>query len=388
MRRFFFRIVLWIIFVVAYTWAIQTPERGFGFEDVVLYVQALGYLLEDVIKLYKLGVWPALNFWLGVNCAIYVLLAIAFGYRVKDLTIAHQDGQSSEWRIRSFQWLSCAAPLVWMKLLPSFDIYPWVGTLQICFWRMLKETGAFMTLLGVLAIGFGQALSGLDVADDNRSQTGTVVHSLLQALLGSPTFDAYEDNKFQQVIYYGWAILTLILLLNILIALFNSAYEDCVEEAIDVFMAFFSAKTISAIRAPDTYVFVAPFNLIELALLPLEHVLSKTAYARLNRWVLGLLFFVPLAAIAVWETHFDTDRLKDFAELSQEAPEFEPAELDPDAWARDDEMGKRDEGTLTRVPFEQLKGRLPDIKESGTTMILEELKRLRGELAEMKKERR
>jgi hypothetical protein len=184
------------VFVIAYTWAIQTPDRGFGFEDVVLYVQALGYILEDVTKLYKLGVWPALNFWLGVNFAIYVLLAIAFGYRVKDLTIDHPDGEASEWRMRSFQYLSCAAPLVWMKLLPSFDIYPWVGTLQICFWRMLKETGAFMTLLAILAIGFGQALSGLDLADDNkRNQTEQVIHSLIQALLGSPTFDVYERGE-------------------------------------------------------------------------------------------------------------------------------------------------------------------------------------------------
>lgn len=205
--------------MIAYTWAIQTPDRGFGFEDVVLYIQALGYMLEDLTKLYKLGVWPALNFWLGVNFAIYALLAIAFGYRVKDLTVDHTDGEASEWRTRSFQFLSCAAPLVWMKLLPSFDIYPWVGTLQICFWRMLKETGAFMTLLGVLAVGFGQALSGLDVADNHRNQTEQVIHSLLQALLGSPTFDVFEENRFQMCLYYGWSILTLILLLNILIAL-------------------------------------------------------------------------------------------------------------------------------------------------------------------------
>lgn len=168
---------------------------------------------------------------------------------------------------------------------------------------------------------------------------------------------------------------------------FNSAYEDCVEEAIDVFMAFFSAKTVSAIRAPDTYVFVAPFNLIELPLLPLEHVLSRQHYARINRVVLGFLFFVPLVAIAVWETHFDEGRRKDFAELSAEGPEFSSEELDPEAWGRDDELGRKDEGTLTRVPFERLKGQLPDIKESGTTMILQQLKELRRELEEMRKGR-
>lgn len=37
--QFFFRIMLWILFIVAYTVAIQTPDRGFGLEDVVLYIQ-------------------------------------------------------------------------------------------------------------------------------------------------------------------------------------------------------------------------------------------------------------------------------------------------------------------------------------------------------------
>ena len=46
--QFIFRIILWGIFLIAYSWALQTPDRGFGIEDVVLYVQLLGYLLEEL----------------------------------------------------------------------------------------------------------------------------------------------------------------------------------------------------------------------------------------------------------------------------------------------------------------------------------------------------
>lgn len=42
---------------------------------------------------------------------------------------------------------------------------------QIVVWRMLKESAVFFTLLGLLAIGFGQALTGLDVADEARDST-------------------------------------------------------------------------------------------------------------------------------------------------------------------------------------------------------------------------
>lgn len=46
--QFFFRIILWVIFILAYSVAIQTPDRGFSIEDVVLYIQLLGYILEDL----------------------------------------------------------------------------------------------------------------------------------------------------------------------------------------------------------------------------------------------------------------------------------------------------------------------------------------------------
>ena len=35
----------------------------------------------------------------------------------------------------------------------------------------------------------------------------------------------------------------------------SSAYQECTDEAVPTFMAFFAGKTIAAIRAPDTQVF-------------------------------------------------------------------------------------------------------------------------------------
>lgn len=67
---------------------------------------------------------------------------------------------------------------------------------------MMKESAVFFTLLALMAIGFGQALSGLDVADASRDSTESetispslsfhrlnlfatvVIHSLVQGLLG------------------------------------------------------------------------------------------------------------------------------------------------------------------------------------------------------------
>ena len=48
--------------------------------------------------------------------------------------------------------------------------------------------------------------------------------------------------------------LTTIILVNILIALFGSAYSDVEENATDEYLAFFAHNTIDLIRAPDSYV--------------------------------------------------------------------------------------------------------------------------------------
>lgn len=48
-----------------------------------------------------------------------------------------------------------------------------------------------------------------------------------------------------------------LVLLNILIALYNSAYEDITDNAIDEYMALLSQKTMQFVRAPDENVFIA-----------------------------------------------------------------------------------------------------------------------------------
>lgn len=66
------------------------------------------------------------------------------------------------------------------------------GILQIVMFRMMRESLLFFTLLALLAIGFGQSLTGLDNVDTSGNgkfstfddSTETIVHSLIQGLLG------------------------------------------------------------------------------------------------------------------------------------------------------------------------------------------------------------
>ena len=48
--------------------------------------------------------------------------------------------------------------------------------------------------LFLLALGFMQALTGLDIADSDRDSTVSVARSLFEGLLGSPGFDLYDND--------------------------------------------------------------------------------------------------------------------------------------------------------------------------------------------------
>jgi hypothetical protein len=52
-----------------------------------------------------------------------------------------------------------------------------------------------------------------------------------------------------------------------------------VEDAEAQYLAFFAGKTIGMIRAPDSYVYPAPFNLVELVFIaPFECVFLRTGF--------------------------------------------------------------------------------------------------------------
>jgi len=122
----------------------------------------------------------------------------------------------------------------------------------------------------------------------------------------SPDFDGFERfaPPFGIILYYVFTFVVMVILLNVLIALYNSAYEDITGNAIDEYMALFAQKTMQFVRAPDENVFIAPFNLIELfcLVIPFEWWMSDKHYAKLNDIVMGVIYSPLLIVAAYWET--------------------------------------------------------------------------------------
>lgn len=60
---------------------------------------------------------------------------------------------------------------------------------------------------------------------------------------------------------------------------YTSHLLQVVDDAEAQYLAFFAGKTVGMIRAPDSYVYPAPFNLVEIFLIaPFEYVSSSSQY--------------------------------------------------------------------------------------------------------------
>lgn len=128
---------------------------------------------------------------------------------------------------------------------------------------------------------------------------------MANAVMQSPDFSGFDQfgHPFGLILYYLFTFIVMVVLLNILIALYNSAYEDIYDNANDEYLALFAQKTMQFVRAPDENVFIAPFNLIEVFLLalPLEWWMSRDSYERINDIVMGIIYSPLLLVAAVFE---------------------------------------------------------------------------------------
>ncbi|CAE6411686.1 unnamed protein product [Rhizoctonia solani] len=383
-----FRITLWLGFLFIYSRVIQQPieqnrqpRHPLDEWEVLLYVQALAYSIEfhKVYKILRYFTWRAFTFWRVVSLITYSLLIAAFVFRVWGL-YAPDDDQSSALKLKSFQLLSCVSPLIWMRLITVVEGFKYVGTMQICVSRMLQESTIFFVLLSILGIGFAQGMYALDAADGVTDHGTTVINTLLQALLQAPDFEQPAVSNFGLILYYMWNVATTVILLNILISLFSSAYEDITDDAEAHFMAFFAEKTIGMIRAPDNYVYPAPFNLIEIFLVaPFELVLSRKAYAKLNRRVMFVLFFVPLMFIALFEARLDTRRnvfMRHMFSATQDGEDEDPNNRNPQVT---DENGL----VISKKSFDEIVKVFPNSFLSSEATIMQELKSLRNRMEEL-----
>ncbi|KAK9460736.1 uncharacterized protein V1516DRAFT_677511 [Lipomyces oligophaga] len=295
-----------ILYLALYSGAVNTANPGGTFDPVegLLYIITLGYIADEINKFYHIGIYY-FSFWSVFNDTLYSLLVVSFIFRL--IALASPDGSHTREvnDILAYRFLAFCAPLVWSRLLLYLDTQKFFGAMLVVLKELMKESAVFFVLLIIIMVGFLQAFVGLDSADGYYDVGSMSLAYMVRSVLGSPEFEPYEffAAPFGALLNYLFTFVVSVLLLNILIALFNSAYEKVYDNAIDEFMALFAGKTLRFVRAPDENVFVPPLNLIEITMLisPFEWWMSRERYARLNDIVMLIVYSPVLAITASYE---------------------------------------------------------------------------------------
>ncbi|EPS45323.1 hypothetical protein H072_668 [Dactylellina haptotyla CBS 200.50] len=299
-----FQMFVSFIYLGLYTAAINTvnPDGDIDIVEGILYVFTLGFVMDEAAKFWKVGRWY-LGFWNVFNCILYVLLSVSFVLRCIALSEPRDTAERDRFNVLSYNFLAFSAPMFWCRVLLYLDSFRIFGAMLVILKQMFQETFIFFSLLIIIMVGFLQAFIGLDNTDAETAppMTGFIFRTMANALLQSPDFGSFDkfSPPFGMILYYIFTFVIMVLLLNILIALFNSAYEDITGNAIDEYMALFAQKTMQFVRAPDENVFLAPFNLIEVfcLIIPCEWWMSRKQYAKLNDRVLSICY-LPLLFIS------------------------------------------------------------------------------------------
>lgn len=153
-------------------------------------------------------------------------------------------------------------------------------------------------------------------------------------------------------------------------------------------MSFFASKTISMIRAPDQFVYPAPFTLIEIFFVaPLEPFVSKATYRKLNIAILTVIFSPITILVHSYERikgARNVIRLSNEstieAALAQDETHISGPDFDDDDESPSEEVKK----ILAKLPdashvskLSSVSIRESDEEQSSETVILRELQELR-----------
>ncbi|RYP42438.1 hypothetical protein DL768_010330 [Monosporascus sp. mg162] len=305
-----FQMLISIVYLCLYSGAIHSMNRNgdLDFIEILLYIFTFGFIFDELTKLYKAG-YHVLGFWNVFNSVLYSLLMVSFAVRLVAFSHSWEenDGATRRWYNElSYSFLSFTAPMFWGRLLLYLDSFRFFGAMLVVLNVMMKESVIFFALLAVVIVGFLQAFIGLDYADDMTGDASLfVVQAMANAIMQSPDFNGFErfSPPFGILLYYLFTFVVMVILLNVLIALYNSAYEDIYQNADNEYLALFSQRTMQFVRAPDENVFIAPFNLVEIfcLVIPFEWWLPRRQYERLNDAVMAVIYSPLLLCAAVFE---------------------------------------------------------------------------------------
>lgn len=210
------QIFLSLSYLVLYTGAINTVNKSAYFDpiEVILYLMTLGYIFDELTKLWKVGV-NYFSFWNAFSTTLYSLIVTSFVFRLYALSYpSHSDPATrSYYNDLSYNILAFSAPMFWGRLLLYLDTFQIFGAMILVLSTMIKESLIFFSLLLVVMVGFIQAFIGMDQVNIPNEMDATIILKVMvNTLMGGPDFDIFTNfaPPFGNLLYYIFSFVVVI----------------------------------------------------------------------------------------------------------------------------------------------------------------------------------
>ena len=208
------QLLLSFIYLGLFTAAINTinPTGRFDSTEIALYVFTLGYVCDELLKIWKAG-YHILGFWNTFNSILYFFITVSFVLRIIGLAHPLEDDLHEHYSKLSYNFLAFSAPMFWIRLLLYLDSFRFFGAMLVVLKVMMKESIIFFALLVFIIIGFLQAFLGMDLAEDNViDDTVFILQAMANALMQSPDFSGFENFSppFGIILYYCFTFVVMV----------------------------------------------------------------------------------------------------------------------------------------------------------------------------------
>eukprot|EP00741_Cyanophora_paradoxa_P004784 tig00000828_g4642.t1 len=259
--KFFLEFLFYIFLLATFTLALNWQTEGVNGADLLLLALIASFVVAESSQVLQDGWKYFFNVWNVADVIMVLIFAAYYIIRLKNVfDFSHADVVTA-YRILAFNSI-----LLWTRLLNTCDLHPTLGPLLTIIKNMATDTLTFLVVLLLVMLGFSQLIHLLiiRVLEENEQRPGDTVLLMFKTILGDGDIDFVIEHSSTVgfLIYSFYLIFSVIMLLNLLIAVYGGTYGKIADRAENQFQ-FTRAETYLEYAGRE-YV-PPPFNLIQFA---------------------------------------------------------------------------------------------------------------------------
>ncbi|KAK4900599.1 hypothetical protein LTR27_002315 [Elasticomyces elasticus] len=266
--------------------------------EVMLYIWLASFAYNEAVEFWDAGIaLYAVDFWSLWDLGI-IATGVAF-LVVRIIGMAKDDHKLID---IAFDILSVEALFLVPRICSLLSLHPYFGTLLPCLKEMTKDFLKFLSLVGILYIGFDTTF--IFLARGTMS-AGRINWILIQVFFGSSYLGFEIAEEISPIlgppIMFLFVCMTSILLVTVLISLLSNTLTKVIEHAREEYLSVYAIFVLEASTSNRLTYFIPPLNLLPLLFRPLRLFMSAEKLRTARIALLKATHWPFVGLILAWE---------------------------------------------------------------------------------------